>query len=167
LTGEFYFKPVDATNPLLEPYKDELEYNDASDEWADTESAFPDFSHKVTFADAVDQTSEASEASGDPAVSAPDTSILKTTRSGRAVKPVDRINLADIESVEISAAELNYFSRLKELDHDEFSMLNLVMNQHHGDSTNLSPDELMERLFDEFSLVGARVGGGFDHTDEL
>ena len=77
------------------------------------------------------------------------------------------MNLADIESGEISAAELNYSSRLKELDHDELSMLNLVMNQHHGNSTNLSPDELMERLFDESSLVGAGVGGGFDHTDEL
>jgi hypothetical protein len=41
------------------------------------------------------------------------------------------------------------------------------MNQHHGDSTDLSPFELMERLFDELSLIGAGVGGGFDHTDEL
>jgi hypothetical protein len=115
----------------------------------------------------VDQTAEASEALGGPAVSAPVTSILKTTRSGRAIKPVDRMNLADIESGEISAAELNYFSRLKELDHDELSMLNLAMNQHHGDSIDLSPDEIIEKLFDEFSLVGAGVGGGFDHTDEL
>jgi hypothetical protein len=54
-------------NPLLEPYEDELEFNDASEKWANKESAFPDFTCKVTFADAVDQnpnpnTSEATEA---------------------------------------------------------------------------------------------------------
>jgi hypothetical protein len=29
---------------------------------------------------------------------------------------------------------------------------------------DISPDELVERLFDELVLVGVEVGGGFDHT---
>jgi hypothetical protein len=158
--NEWYFNSSAASNPLLEPYEGELEFNDTSDEWANMESAFPDFTCKVTFANAVDQnpnpnTSEATEASGTPnqSVSAPANSILKTTRSGQAVKPVERMNLGDIESGEILAAELNYFLRLKERDHDELNLLNLIMNQHQGDSTNLSPYELMERLFDGLPLV--------------
>jgi hypothetical protein len=112
--GEWYFKPSDATDPLLEPYEDEFEYTDASYEWDNMESVFPDFNHKVMFANAVDQNpntnaSEVPAASGipTPSFSAPVTSIMKTTKSGRAVKPVDRMILADIESGGISAAELN------------------------------------------------------------
>ena len=41
------------------------------------------------------------------------------------------------------------------------------MKKHHGNLTDLSPDELVERLLDKLALVDAGVGGGFDHTDEL
>ena len=60
-------------------------------------------------------------------------------------------------------------SCLKEVDHDESNLPNLIMNQHPGNLTDLSPDELTERLFDEWALVGAGagVGGGFDHTGEF
>eukprot|EP00956_Cyclotella_meneghiniana_P032405 scaffold89141_cov36-Cyclotella_meneghiniana.AAC.1 len=128
-----------------------------------------------------------SEAGGNATTVAP-----VTTRSGRTVVPTSRyiteISNSIIENVHSSAAELRFLSLMAECDEQEmlevmkvateFGMVDIdlpgtdlnscYLSENNPVSDNNQPESgTMAALFDELSLVGAGIGGGFDHTDEL
>ena len=84
--------------------------------------------------EAVEDKNESMESDSGPAKTSEWTTV---TRSGRTVQPATRY----IEEIGTTAAEINYFATLMELEDEE--------------SKN------------ECGLVGAGIGGGFNHTSEL
>ena len=188
--------PAELTPGKVEGQVDGESLGDEADDAAEDEEATDsddsgdddhDNSGSVTWADQVEAQDDPveSEAGGNATTVAP-----VTTRSGRIVKPVQRlIELADamVDNMQGTASELRFLSLLAECDPDEQIQLRDVAAEFSmgcidlPDVPELAPVDinscfLSEEMsvqtntvstMTEMSLVGAGVGGGFGHTDEL
>lgn len=192
-----YSKPADAplfdlppTDTESKPHDDAVTDNDVSDDDAEEQNA-P--SRRVTFADdaielgSTDDDEIVPEARGTPTNFAASSTIERTelpaapgmTRSGRTVQRPDRliesieplVDLNQLYSFQGAATELNYLGRLAELDKIEMNLVELSLIQSVFDLNTDDLDDCMDAkwalMLDELQCVGAGVGGGFDHTDEL
>ena len=74
------------------------------------------------------------------------------TRSGRVVRPPERMNI-DTMAVALTNAERNYYDRVANPSANYYSILEDATEQEFAES--------------EIAVVGAGLGGGFENTNEL
>ena len=148
--------PIDDADAGVEEQADDTAVEPPEGEVED-ETGEDDVERHVTWANAVDATSESAEleAGGEstPTVHA---SILRT-RSGRSVKTPSRL-IETMESLvegDAAIADMHYLMSLCELDNEELNMY----------SETAALELRLPSI--EVSQVGAGYGGGFTHTDEL
>lgn len=125
-------------------------------------------SKHVSWADAQDEQPERAEpVAGENVVPTISASILRT-RSGRTVSAPERlIEVMEplVENLHGTAAELRYLSLIAECDNEEVNAFLANQREFSGCSIELNLSSLEVNW--ESALVGAGVGGGFSHTDEL
>ena len=74
------------------------------------------------------------------------------TRSGRVIRPPERMNI-DTMAVALTNAERNYYDRVANPSANYYSILEDATEQEFAES--------------EIAVVGARLGGGVENTNEL
>ena len=138
--------PVKNANEAKDDEEEEEEDKNDDDEDV-PELAYNDDTNENEESDADDDESAAGEADKVTSAAVPSS----TTRSGRLIRPRDRLieTMGALAEFQGTAVELKYLGSIAELDSDEVMAVELT-------TENL-----------ELSLVGAGLGGGFSNTSEL